>query len=79
MKKVWNIIEKERISGYEHRAPKSNKKTPNQSPLIKPFSGCLININDMNNITLNEPEKCNINETDKFGNPIIKINTGSST
>ena len=79
MKKVWKIIEKERISGYEHRAPKSNKKTPNQSPLIKPFSGCLININDMNNITLNEPEKCNINETDKFGNPIIKINTGSST
>ena len=71
---VWKIIEKERLSGYEHRAPKSNKKIQ-QSPIIKPFSGCLINIQDLNNITLTEnANKCNITETDKNGNPLIRIN-----
>ena len=71
---VWKIIEKERLSGYEHRAPKSNKKIQ-QSPIIKPFSVCLINIQDLNNITLTEnANKCNITETDKNGNPLIRIN-----
>ena len=61
--KVWKIIEKERVEGYKHRAPKSNKKVYS-SPVIKPFSGCLININDLDNITLTEnANKCNITET----------------
>lgn len=71
---VWKIIEKERVEGYKHRAPKSNKKVYS-SPVIKPFSGCLININDLDNITLTEnANKCNITETDKNGNPLIRIN-----
>ena len=71
---IWKIIKKERISGYQHRAPKSNKKIYS-SPVLKPFSGCLINLNDLNNITLTEnANKCNITETDKNGNPLIRIN-----
>tara|TARA_B100001093_G_scaffold59033_1_gene49851 strand:- start:4097 stop:5476 length:1380 start_codon:yes stop_codon:yes gene_type:complete len=71
---VWKIIEKERVEGYQHRAPKSNKKTYS-SPVLKPFSGCLININNLDNITLTDnANKCNITETDKNGNPLIRIN-----
>ena len=29
MEKVWKIIEEERVSGYEHRAPKKNKSVKN--------------------------------------------------
>ena len=71
--KVWDIIEKERVSGYGHRAPKSNKKVYNASPVIKPFSGCLINISDLDNITLNDNIHCNNTDTDNKGNPVIKI------
>ena len=72
---VWKIIEKERVSGYQHRAPNKSNKKVQQSPIIKPFSGCLINIQDLDNITLTEnANKCNITETDKNGNPIIRIN-----
>ena len=43
LQNVWNIIEKERISGYEHRAP--NRK-PKKEQLTKPFvnetQGCLL-------------------------------------
>jgi hypothetical protein len=44
IEKVWNIIEKERITGYEHRAP--NKK-PKKEIIIKHLDNsnkCLINI-----------------------------------
>ena len=51
LENVWNIIEKERITGYEHRAP--NKKTKvNKVPLnmisnyftSSTHNGCLIKI-----------------------------------
>jgi hypothetical protein len=47
LEKVWKIIEEERITGYEHRAP--NKK-PKKEP-FKPFvntnesHGCLLKFN----------------------------------
>jgi hypothetical protein len=43
---VWNIIEKERITGYEHRAPSKKTKTF-QTPIIQEYfsnTGCLINL-----------------------------------
>jgi putative phage-type endonuclease len=47
IEKVWKIIEEERITGYEHRAP--NKK-PKKDTGLKPFinnesNGCLLNFN----------------------------------
>jgi len=39
---VWKIIEKERISGYQHRAP--NKKTKNEPYALSKSSGCFLNI-----------------------------------
>ena len=52
---IWDIIEKERITGYSHRAPKSSNKKSNKSFIDdKPFNGCLIHIDNNNNITINE-------------------------
>jgi putative phage-type endonuclease len=47
IEKVWKIIEDERVTGYEHRAP--NKK-PKKDTGLKPFinnesNGCLLNFN----------------------------------
>ena len=54
---VWRIIEQERITGYEHRAPKKREKKEvyaNQPSILDAFnhknkSGCLINIVKLNN------------------------------
>ena len=57
---VWRIIEQERVTGYEHRAPKKREKkevTTNQPNILDAFnhknsnnkSGCLINIVKLNN------------------------------
>jgi hypothetical protein len=58
---VWRIIEQERVSGYEHRAPKKREKkeVPSNQPSImdafnhnnKIPSGCLINIVKLNSST----------------------------
>jgi hypothetical protein len=42
LEKVWNIILKERDSGYEHRAP--NKRVKKETVNINEFNGCFINI-----------------------------------
>jgi hypothetical protein len=58
IEKVWRIIEEERITGYEHRAPKRREKKDvpaNQPNIMDAFnhknskSGCLINIVKLNN------------------------------
>jgi putative phage-type endonuclease len=61
IEKVWRIIEEERVTGYEHRAPKKREKKEvpgNQPSIIDAFnnnnnnnkkSGCLINIVKLNN------------------------------
>ncbi len=54
IEKVWNTIEKERITGYEHRMPnKKNKKELNSNLKIDDFfnknNGCLINISQVFN------------------------------
>ena len=43
LQEVWNIIEKERISGHEHRAP--NKRVKKEILKCEPvaFNGCLLN------------------------------------
>lgn len=47
LENIWNIIETERVTGYEHRAPKGQKKE-----MLKPFpfvqkesQGCLLKFN----------------------------------
>ena len=42
---VWNIIETERISGYEHRAPKKRTKVEGVGYKEKPSLGCLLPFN----------------------------------
>lgn len=45
LENVWNIIETERISGYEHRAPKKNTKKESLAYKEKPSLGCLLQFN----------------------------------
>jgi hypothetical protein len=44
IEKVWKIIEDERVTGYEHRAPnKKTKKETGLKPFIEESKGCLLN------------------------------------
>jgi len=43
LEKVWNIILKERVTGYEHRAPV--KRVKKDSLIKNEFNGCFLNIN----------------------------------
>lgn len=46
LENVWNIIEKERVTSYEHRAPnKKQKKEPFNSFIEKESQGCLLKFN----------------------------------
>ena len=37
LEKVWKIIEEERITGFEHRAPVRRQKK--EQPIFKPYTG----------------------------------------
>lgn len=56
IKELWTTIEKERVSGYEHRAP--NRKQKKESILdftTKPSGGCLLQFNkETGKITVNK-------------------------
>lgn len=51
---LWSTIEKERVSGYEHRAPNRRQKKDNIVDLMtKPSGGCLLQFNkDTGKITV---------------------------
>ena len=51
---LWSTIEKERVSGYEHRAPNRRQKKDNNVDLMtKPSGGCLLQFNkDTGKITV---------------------------
>jgi putative phage-type endonuclease len=57
LQEVWNIIEKERISGHEHRAP--NKRVKKEIPKLDPVAsnGCLLNFSKSEGKFLLEHEK----------------------
>lgn len=42
LEKVWKIIEEERVSGYEHRAPAKKQKKDVLKPFIEKAQGCLL-------------------------------------
>ncbi len=50
---VWNIIEKEKVSGFEHRLPKKQIRTSRSNSVVDDpnnmtnTSGCLINVSDL--------------------------------
>jgi hypothetical protein len=65
---VWNIIEKERVTGYGHRAPNKREK---KQPFESKSKGCLINLNK-------ESGKVSVSLEKKFSFgklEIIKIHT----
>ena len=46
LEKVWKIIETERVTGFEHRAPtKKLKKEPLKPFVEKESQGCLLKFN----------------------------------
>ena len=48
IEEVWNIIEKERISGYEHRAPNRKAKKEFIIKTENTIIGCFLNIHKLN-------------------------------
>ena len=47
---VWSIIEKERISGFDHRIPKRNKNSQLNSTLeTNDKNSCMINVDNLKN------------------------------
>lgn len=50
IKNVWDIIIKEKVSGYEHRLPKKNTRPSRSNSLTEPPKNtCLLNINNLQN------------------------------
>ena len=55
MEDLWSIVKKERISGYEHRAPNRKQKKESAVELTKPTGGCLLKFNkETGKITVNK-------------------------
>jgi len=44
LEKVWKIIEEERVSGYEHRAPAKKQRKDALKPFIEKEQGCLLKV-----------------------------------
>jgi putative phage-type endonuclease len=44
LEKVWKIIEEERVSGYEHRAPAKKQRKEALKPFIEKEQGCLLKV-----------------------------------
>lgn len=45
LEEIWSTIEKERVSGYEHRAPNRKQKKETIDLTTKPSGGCLLQFN----------------------------------
>jgi putative phage-type endonuclease len=55
LEKVWKIIEEERVTGYEHRAPNKKPKKETVKPFIEPASsGCLLKFNKITKVDTND-------------------------
>ena len=74
---IWDTIEKERVSGYQHRAPNSNKRQKLTHVTAPNLSGCIINVTkkdtDNNDIVMDDivmDDTSNIEENDKITNHI---------
>ena len=63
---IWNIIEKERVEGYEHRAPKRNNRKAKEKKQESKFENVL---------KINTEETCFT--LDEKNNPVLKIRTES--
>ena len=75
IEEVWNIVEKERISGYEHRLAKKNNKpranSLNDVGLTKP--SCLINVNKLQNQIIYIDTNYELDISDICGNLIEPV------
>jgi len=68
LQEIWITIEKERISGYEHRAPNRKSKKELTETIKTPSSGCLLQFNK-------ETGKINVikKESDNISNLVSEL------
>ena len=45
LQELWSVVEKERVSGYDHRAPNRKQKKETIDLTTKPSGGCLLQFN----------------------------------
>lgn len=67
---TWNIIENERVSGFQHRTPAKRVKKMVDAPSLVTIDGCFLKIIKTNSESNNSNEK-------KNALPILKIRTES--
>ena len=61
LEEIWKIIEKERVSGYEHRVPNRKQKKETIELTTKPSGGCLLQFNkETGKITVIKKEAENV-------------------
>lgn len=75
LQEVWDIIEKERISGHEHRAP--NKRVKKDVPKMDPIAsnGCLLNFSKSEGKFVATSSNASFSQSEKIS--VIKIRTES--
>jgi putative phage-type endonuclease len=54
LEKVWKIIEEERVSGYEHRAPAKKQRKDALKPVIEKEQGCLLKFTNIIKVDTSE-------------------------
>ena len=69
---VWNIILKERETGYQHRAPNRRERKISETPKEVKNPICLLNINKLVSAQSPPPEKGPDDEIENY--KIIKVN-----
>jgi putative phage-type endonuclease len=69
MKELWDIVEKERETGFSHREPKKRVKKADAGGSCEPTGGCLITIRKNSEVVASSPPVAS--------SPIIKIRTES--
>ena len=62
LENVWKIIEKERVTGYEHRAPVKKQKKESSKPFVeKESQGCLLKFTKIIKVDTNNYDDTDIN------------------
>ena len=78
IKEFWNIIEREKKDGYNHRAPKRTNKNKNKKETIEvvknPQSQCIIDVENLLNITNNTCDDNKDNNINIDNNIIVNKN-----
>ena len=71
LEELWDTIETERVSGYQHRAPNSYKRQKTNHPSIPKLSGCIITVKKKEDSDVEMTDVSNIENSDEITNHVV--------